>query len=298
LTTYPEAFAEHLAGEATTVCQCWKLTRKDGVVSAFTDHDLPLTVDGVACKPGLGFVASEARSSLGLGVDTVDVEGALSSADLSEDDIEAGLFDGATVETYLVNWAEPAQFARIRKAVIGKITMSDGRFVAELQSMAQSLDQPNGRTVRRVCDAELGDARCRFDLGQAGFTASGAVASVETADTIIVTGLGGFAPGWFANGIITWTSGGAAGRTARIVDHVVRSGEVALVLWDAGTSGPGPMPGDAFTVVAGCDKRFETCKAKFANQLNFRGFPHLPGNDAAYGYVTDGGSFDGGPLVP
>jgi uncharacterized phage protein (TIGR02218 family) len=71
---------------------------------------------------------------------------------------------------------------------------------------------------------------------------------------------------------------------------------VALVLWRDGAGAP--APGDAFTVVAGCDKSFETCKAKFAPQLNFRGFPHLPGNDAAYGYVTDGGNFDGGPLVP
>lgn len=296
MTAYPEAFAAHLEGEATTVCQCWKLTRKDGVVSGFTDHDLPLTVDGVACKPGSGFAASEARSSLGLAVDPVDVEGALSSADLAEDDIEAGLFDGATVETCLVNWADPTQFARIRKAVIGKITMSDGRFVAELESMAASLDQPNGRTVRRICDAELGDGRCRFDLGQAGFSASGSVASVETADTIIVAGLGGFAAGWFANGLVTWTDGAAAGRTARIIDHLVRAGEVAFVLW--GPQADAPAPGDTFTVIAGCDKRFHTCKAKFANQLNFRGFPHLPGNDAAYGYATDGGNFDGGPLVP
>jgi uncharacterized phage protein (TIGR02218 family) len=297
LTIYPGAFAAHLAGEATTICQCWKLTRKDGGIAGFTDHDLPLAVDGVICKPGSGFAASEARSSLGLAVDTVDVEGALSSADLAEADIEAGLFDGATVETYLVNWAEPTQFARIRKAAVGKITMSDGRFVAELQSMAQSLDQPNGRTVRRGCDAELGDARCRFDLGQAGFTAGGVVVSVETADTIVVAGLDGFAAGWFANGLVTWTSGAATGQTARIVDHLVRSGEVAFVLWDEQASGPSPTPGDVFTVVAGCDKRFQTCKAKFANQLNFRGFPHLPGNDAAYGYVTDGGNFDGGPLV-
>jgi uncharacterized phage protein (TIGR02218 family) len=296
LTIYPDAFAAHLAGEATTVCQCWKLTRKNGVVSGFTDHDLPLTVDGFACRPGSGFAASEARSSLGLAVDTVDVEGALSSADLAEQDIEAGLFDDATVETYLVNWTEPAQFARIRKAVIGKITMSDGRFVAELESMAQSLDKPNGRTVRRACDAELGDARCGFDLSQAGFTASGAIVSIETADTIVVAGLDGFAAGWFTNGLITWTSGAAVGQKVRIIDHLVRAGEVVFVLWDE--QAVGPMPGAAFTVVAGCDKHFQTCKAKFANQLNFRGFPHLPGNDAAYGYVTDGGKFDGGPLVP
>lgn len=50
-------------------------------------------------------------------------------------------------------------------------------------------------------------------------------------------------------------------------------------------------------MVVGCDKRFETCKAKFSNTVNFRGFPHLPGNDAAYGYVNEGGNFDGGPIV-
>ena len=51
-------------------------------------------------------------------------------------------------------------------------------------------------------------------------------------------------------------------------------------------------------MTAGCDKSFATCKAKFDNAVNFRGFPHLPGNDAGYNYVTDGGVFDGGAVVP
>ncbi len=38
-------------------------------------------------------------------------------------------------------------------------------------------------------------------------------------------------------------------------------------------------PSDTFTVSAGCDKHFATCQAKFANTVNFRGFPHMPGND-------------------
>ena len=40
--------------------------------------------------------------------------------------------------------------------------------------------------------------------------------------------------------------------------------------------------GDSFTVTAGCNKQFETCRLKFANGNNFRGLPHMPGND----YVT------------
>ena len=56
--------------------------------------------------------------------------------------------------------------------------------------------------------------------------------------------------------------------------------------------------GDTFQLLPGCDKSFEQCKAKFDNSANFRGFPHLPGNDAAYNYADGKGNFDGGPLVP
>ncbi|TAN00457.1 MAG: DUF2163 domain-containing protein [Rhizobiaceae bacterium] len=296
MSLYPPDLASHLAGTATTVCQCWKLTRKDGTVLGFTDHDLQLEVDGVSFEPQAGFTASEARSSLGLAVDTVDIEGALSSASIDEADIEAGHYDGATVETMLVNWQEPSGFAVIRKAIVGKITRSDGALTAELESLAQSLDQPSGRYARRGCDAELGDDRCRFDLTKAGFSGDGAVVSLETEDTLIASGLDAFEAGWFANGLLTWTSGALAGTADRIVEHQPRQDGVALTIWR-----DGPVtaaPGDAFHIVAGCDKSFATCKAKFANFLNFRGFPHLPGNDAAYGYVTDGADFDGGPLVP
>ena len=52
--------------------------------------------------------------------------------------------------------------------------------------------------------------------------------------------------------------------------------------------------GDAFAVTAGCDKQFTTCKAKFANAVNFRGFPYMPGNDAILTYPTGGDALDGG----
>lgn len=42
-----------------------------------------------------------------------------------------------------------------------------------------------------------------------------------------------------------------------------------------------------------CDKRFSTCRDVFANAQNFRGFPHMPGNDAVIsgpGEKRDGSS--------
>lgn len=284
----------HLDNEITTLCQCWRLTRTDGTVLGFTDHDRTISCDGTAFAPESGLSASEARRSLGLAADGMDVEGALSALDITEEDILAGLYDGATVETLLVNWQDPLMFARLRRAVIGQIARRDGRFVAELESPERALDQTNGRTVRRSCDAELGDSRCGVDLDAAGLKGTGAVEAVD-GNIIRISGLDGFASGWFSNGIVTWTSGAAGGRKERVSSHRKGQEGVILTLW---RDHPAAVEaGDTLTVVAGCDKRFVTCKAKFANAANFQGFPHLPGDDAAYAYVVEGRKFDGGPLV-
>jgi uncharacterized phage protein (TIGR02218 family) len=296
VSSYPQALVDHFGREVTTVCHCWRLTRKDGTTAGFTDHDRPLLVDGTSFEPETGFSASEAHQSLGLSVDTVDVEGALSSERIRDEDIAAGLYDDAKVETYLVNWRKPEDFALVRTATIGKITRSDGRFVAELESAMHRLDQPNGRYVTRKCSAELGDARCGVLLSQPAFNGAGVVEGLDAPGTLRVSGLAGFEAGWFSFGTLTWTSGARTGRTERVVDHRFDGVTARLVLQPA--TGSAVEPDDTFTVVAGCDHTFATCKAKFANALNFRGFPHLPGNDAAYAYVSDGGNFDGGPVVP
>ncbi len=289
-------FHAYLAGGTTTLCHCWRVTRRDGKVAGYTDHDERLDVDGTLFQPESGFSASEARDRLGLNTDTVDIEGALSALDISDEEIEAGLFDGARVETLLVNWSEPTQWTLLRKAVIGKITRQDGAFAAELLSQTESLDRTNGRLLRRGCDAQLGDGRCGVALDQPGFHRSGVVAAVEGRDGLVVSGLNDADAGWFSHGRLTWTSGENAGRSEHVSSHAKRVDGVQLLLWRDGTVAS--QAGDTFTVQVGCDKLFSTCKAKFANHLNFRGFPHMPGNDAAYGYVTDGVVFDGAPIVP
>lgn len=109
----------------------------------------------------------------------------------------------------------------------------------------------------------------------------------------VVEGLDGIPAGFFSNGSLSWSDGELAGRTARVRDHKRDTSGAVLVVEPASSPGAGV----GFSITAGCDKRFETCAKKFRNTVNFRGFPHLPGNDAAYGYVRDGMDFDGRPLV-
>lgn len=277
-----------MSDTATTLCFCWRLTRADGQTLGFTDHDRPLEFHGTLFEPQSGFSQSEAQSSLGLAVDTAEIEGALSSSRLSEQDVDAGLFDGAKVETFRADWRDPDSARLIRVSAIGKIIRRDGALVAELESLTRNLDRPAGRYLRRSCDAELGDRRCGVQLSMAAMSASGTVASWQGNATYAVTGLDGFSDGWFAAGILT-----ANGVSTRVTAHR-RATAGVLISLDEHRSLAAGAP---FTILAGCDKSFATCGSKFANTVNFRGFPHLPGNDAAYGYVNDDGIFDGGAIV-
>ena len=296
MTHFPQALAAHAAGEATTLCQCWRVRRADGTVLGFTDHDGPLVFDGLAHRPRTGFSASEARQSLGLAADATEIEGALSDDEITESDIEAGLYDGAKVETWLVNWTDPGQRALLRTTVIGRITRRDGRFMAELQSLSASLDKPLSRVLRRACSAELGDEACGVNLSAAGMSAEVEIMKVVPPVTLRVARTPG-PEGWLVNGWLE-TADGNAGPPPRYRISAQQADGAAETLVLGDRPEPPLETGQAVRLVAGCDKRFATCRDRFGNGINFRGFPHMPGNDAAFGYVTQDLPLDGKPVVP
>ena len=102
------ALATHLAGSVTTLATCWRITRTDGVVFRFTDHDQDLVVDGGDCTASAAYSQTAFSNDAGMGVDNLDVEGVFDSAAVTEEELRAGLFDRAEVRIFLVNWAEPS----------------------------------------------------------------------------------------------------------------------------------------------------------------------------------------------
>lgn len=282
----------HLGQDATTLCHCWRVRRRDNVVLGFTDHDHDLVFDDTTFLAASGFQASDWETISGLAAPSGDVAGALSSEVISETDIATGKYDGATVEQFLVNWQQPGQHIRTNVMEIGEITRSEGDFRAELRSMAHKLGQTRGRIYARRCDASFGDARCGKNAD--AFKANGIVATATDHSRMTVTGLDALASGNFRYGILTFTSGVNNEVAADIESHVKADGSVTLVTWL-------PLPampsaGDGFTITAGCDKSFETCRTKFGNVANFRGFPHMPGTDFTYSYADGDTEHDGGPL--
>lgn len=284
----------HLDEGTTTLSWCWRITRADGAVLGFTDHDRTLTFDGTTFEPDSGLAASEVRSGSDLSVDAQDAAGVLSSDRITETDILDGRWDNAEVEVWRVNWTDTRQRVLMRRGAIGQIRRGRLAFVAEVRSLAHVLGQTVGRTFQATCDAALGDARCRVDLEASAFKGSGVILDLLRDRAFTASGLGSFAAGWFTFGTLAWTSGANAGRRAEIIAHDVSDGIAVLTLLEAPVRAI--AEGDAFTIRAGCDKRLETCAAKFANVLNFRGFPHIPGQDAVLRYATRDGGHQGAVL--
>src|SRR5581483_4229612 len=276
MKSLPPSLQSHLDSGATTLAWCWRVTRRDGTRQGFTDHDRDLLFDGTTFAAATGFTATEIKDAVGLSVDNLEVESALSSDSLNEDDLAAGLFDDAAIEIWRVNWQDTAQRVLMRSGSIGEVRRSGAAFAAEVRGLAHYLQQPKGRLLQYGCDADLGDARCTVDLDDPAFRSTGTVVAASSPRRFTASGLESFATDWFTRGLVTFTSGANAGRAQEVRRHAAGA-TATLELWQ-------PMaqpiaPGDTFTVTAGCDKQFDTCRAKFANGVNFRGFPHMPGND-------------------
>ncbi|PTV93695.1 putative phage protein (TIGR02218 family) [Rhodobacter aestuarii] len=291
MKSLPPDLQAHLDEGTTTLAWCWRITRADGVSFGFTDHDRTLSFDGTDFEPESGLTASEVRSGSDLSVDAQDAEGVLTSDRITETDILDGRWDNGTVEVWRVNWSAPAQRALLRRGAIGQIRRGRLAFVAEVRSLAHVLGQTVGRTFQATCDAALGDARCGINAEAPIYTGTGTVVALQRDRAFTTEGLQAYAAGWFSYGRIQWTSGANAGRQAEVLSHVLLDGVAVLTLLEAPVRAI--SEGDAFTIRAGCDKSFATCRAKFANVANFRGFPHIPGQDAVLRYATKDGGHEG-----
>jgi hypothetical protein len=216
MLSIPPAMQASLDAGVTTHVWCWRVTRVDGAVFGFTDHDRDLEFDGLTWRAGSGFGGAEAEAALGLAPSQTDLAGALDDAVLTEADLEAGLWAGARVEGWRVDWSDTDLRVLVSTGELGEITRLDGRFEAELLGLAHRLERVTGRVFTRRCDARLGDGRCGVSPAHPDFA-------------------------------------------------------------------------------AGCDQRFATCRDRFANTLNFRGFAQMVGNDvlqasAGQEAIRDGGS--------
>jgi len=288
------AFLAHAATGVTTFCRAWAIVRPDGKTFGFTDHDAPFTFEGITFRADTGLSAAALVQSTGLSVDNTEALGALSDASVREDEIEAGRFDGAEVRAWMVNWADPDIRWLQFRGTIGEIRRSGGAFQAELRGLTEALNRPLGRIFQKPCTAVLGDRACAFDLSTPGYRHEGPADRNIEGRHFEWDDLAGFEPGWFQRGRLDVLSGPSAGLWGMIKRDVFEDDVRKIELWEPFRGEV--RPDDIVQLTAGCDKRFDTCRLKFNNLLNFQGFPDLPSDDWAMAYPTSGGTNSGGSL--
>ncbi|TQI76297.1 putative phage protein (TIGR02218 family) [Bosea sp. AK1] len=287
----PSGLAGHIETAATTLCHCWSLTRRDGLVLGFTDHDRRLSFDGIDFAATTGLEAAESAAELGFAIGGGEVAGAFAAFGLNESDLARGLYDDARVRIWLVNWAVSDQRVLMEEGFVGEIKRGEASFTAEIRSFAKAFDEERGRLYLRSCSADLGDARCGVALA----ATEGHVVESDGRLSLLAGGMVSYADGHFTGGRLIFTSGANAGFAVEVKRHGREGAQALFQLWQAPAAEI--LPGDGFRVTPGCDKSFATCRAKFANGVNFRGFPHMPTNDFIIGGVRPGdGALDGGSL--
>ena len=266
----------HLALGTTTLARCWRVHRKDGQVLGFTDHDLDLTFEGTTFRADSGLSASALQNATGLSVDNTEAFGALRSDSVTSADIAAGLYDDAEIEAFLVNWSDPSTRQRVFRGTLGEITREGDAFRAEIRGLTEKLNKPIGRVFQKPCTAVLGDAQCRVDFSAPQFSWQAALLEIDGA-VLTLPAAPQFEEGWFQRGALKIITGSSAGLSAVIKSDVTGPSTRRIELW----SDPAAAlaVGDTLELVAGCDKRFETCRQKFSNALNFQGFPDVPEED-------------------
>lgn len=261
----------------TTIARAWSITRADGLVLGFTDHDATLQFRGMVFRPDIGLTALAVVQGAGLSVDNTEAIGALSDGAIEEADILAGRWDGAELCQWEVDWSSPSQHKLIFRGHLGEVSRSGGAFKAELRGLSEPLNQPVGRVFHPRCSAVLGDGMCKADLSRPGLSADARIVSVDGA-LLRLSGLPGIEDRWFERGAVQFLDGAARDIRRHVKnDRALPGGMREIELWMAPAMEP--VAGDLVRLIAGCDKSAGMCQLKFNNYLNFRGFPHLPEED-------------------
>ncbi len=276
----------HLALPSSKSAVLVKITRPDGEIFGFTQHDRRIVYNNVTYLTGDESAdLSDLEHTSNLDVDNAEVSGALNDTIL-EDPVEAGLWSASRIDIYRVNWSDLALGHEVLgSGELGEVKHDGRRYNVEFMGRTHKLGRIVTRAYLPSCDADLGDARCGVDRD--ALALNGTVASTTSARQFTDAGSIAVASDYFTYGKVRWLTGANINREMEIKEQTnlgspgTAEFELQLSMYYA------IAVGDTFRVWPGCNKLLRTglneylgdCKVKFNNVVNFRGFDQVPGID-------------------
>ena len=264
------------------MADCFTLSLRTGTILTYTNADVPVVLNGATFLANSILIDGlQYKCAVGLDVDKQKVTIAARPTDTIGgipflQAIRNGLLDGCAVQrdrAFLSAWGT---------APVGSVTLFKGR-VSTIEGVGRTsaevtvasdlvlldIDMPRN-LYQPACNHVLFDSGCglvKNAFGAAGVVGAGAGA------TLVPWAAASTA---YAQGTITFTTGANTGVTANI------KGASAAALTLSYPLPVVPAAGDGFTAYQGCDHTLATCRAKFNNGANFRGFPFVPVPETAY----------------
>ncbi len=275
MKSYSTTFRATLNAATNTLATCWKITLPDDTAIAFTDFDRPLAIDGVTYQPEGGFQPSDIDRDLDFSPNQISVKSYFSQQ-LPVELFTSGQLRDASVFVFRVDpynlpatlSDDPLTFDPLIRGAIGKITLTDQGYTAEVIGLQNRLATKQGWVTSSTCRNRFCDDLCGLDI--ANFTDTIAVASVSNQAAIAVTS--SFADNFYTGGTLIWQTGGNIG----IQNICTYSNGSTIRLLD-----PAPNPiqsGDTATITRACGKSIADCW-RYGNGLRFNAEPGLPGAD-------------------
>ena len=271
------AMQAHLNSGATNFVMCWRLTPVSSYSTiGFTEHHQDIIYKGIAYQAKSGLSTSAVKQSDELSPNNIDADFFLNLNDKQAYDFRAGIFDTALCDFFLIDALQPALgIISLLRGSLSTIQFSRGQAGAQIDSLSARLQQNLLERSSPTCRANLGDNRCRVKL--AAFTVTGIVMKATNNNQVFIDDKRTEATNHFNQGLLTWLSGNNQG----LCVDIKRFTKGGTFLFFEPLFKPISL-GDRYQVVRGCDKTVKTCETVFNNVVNFRGEPHLPGNDQIF----------------
>lgn len=256
-----------------TAAKCLRIVCSNGLTVRLTRYPYDLTMSNATVyKTGSGFDFTGYVSDTSMSPSAIDLQGILGAAGITVDTIASGVFDGARCYLFACNFLSPIEdYEPIVCSFLGKTMLEDDRYKIEEMSLIDALNQSTGRAYTAACQKVFGGqafAGCKVAL--APLTVTGTLTAVTDAKTMTDTSRTELAD-YFGLGTIKFTSGQNAGLKAQEIKSfasgVISTYEAFYYL---------PAIGDSYMMIPGCRKSLADCRDKWANVINFGGFPNMP----------------------
>lgn len=265
-------FAALLAENATTLCRLWSITRVDGLVHYFTDHDKDVEFDGHVYAATNAFTASAVQSQVNTVGSDMDVQVLLHPDRVSFHDLLAGLYDNAPTELKLVSYKNlEAGSLMLFEGMVSTVDLANPSLgMLKLMGRVQRVMRVLTERYSPGCRAAFGDARCKVNL--ALYTVPFTVTSAANGQQFTSADLAAQPENRYTLGTVEWTTGRNKGTIQEIATNAI--GDFKLLFRTPYM----PAPGDKGVVTRGCPQTVAACKG-YNNLPNYRGEPYVPGDD-------------------